>query len=142
MGYTIDIGQAVLEHDEEAVWIDVEPKRLEEAPAFGEPTDYTNSRWPSYTAWSRFCSATDLNELFYVEYDGLFSSHPGVKLLTKEHKQVIDEAYEKYKKKHPEAVPGDWKETDAEGWFGRLTWLKFWVDWALENCTVPVIRNS
>lgn len=55
MGYNLAIGEATIEWNEDMVRIGVKPMNLPEAPAFNEPTDFTNTRWPSYTAWSDFC---------------------------------------------------------------------------------------
>jgi len=56
MGYTLRIGE--LGDDGE-----VETVRHDDAPAFDEPTDYTNDRWPSYTAWWGFVRACGLDAL-------------------------------------------------------------------------------
>lgn len=55
MGYNLTIGEAVLSWDEDYVCVDAQDVTLPNAPAFGDPTDHTNSRWPSYSVWADFC---------------------------------------------------------------------------------------
>lgn len=116
MGYTLKIGQRTEGWAQDA--------RDDNAPAFDEPTDYTNERWPSYTAWAEFCDESGLKSLFYGE-GGLLASHPGIVPLTDEHKKAID------------AVGSLSGHNQV-----RLEWLQYWVTWALENCSDPVFCNS
>lgn len=158
MGYTLTIGEleTTITDDglESCVWNQAKNVHLDNAPAFGEPTDYTSSRWPSYTAWANFARFVDLYDFFYDKSTGLIRQHPGCVPLKKEHKEIIDEAYKKFYEKYPNAKAGfspkekedmffedkDWPEENA--YAVRLEWLKFWVDWALENCKNPVFENS
>ena len=155
MGYTLKIGQLEKVVDEDYHYDSAKSFRLENAPAFGEPTDYTNSRWPSYSAWHNFSRFVDLEDLFYNKDTGLIRKHPGCVVLTQEHKKEIDEAYQKFYQKYPDCRPGyspnineskgiyedkSWPEENS--YAVRLEWLKFWVDWALENCSESVFYNS
>jgi hypothetical protein len=70
MGYTITIGQADIEWDCDRVTIIAQSRYNDRAPAFGEPTDYTNSRWPSYSGWGNFCRALGLMDLFFGNQTG------------------------------------------------------------------------
>lgn len=112
------------------------------APAFGEPTDYTNNRWPSYSAWANFCRDTGLYDLFYWDNGRLKGGHPGAHPITKEMQIEINAALERIQKLHPDAKPTFENEIEIEGTLCRLTWLKYWVDWSLENCKHPVIANT
>lgn len=152
MGYSLTIGelkisiqgkglQSYLDYDAEEV-------SLDNGPAYGEPTDNTNSRWPSYTSWGDSMDFLGLRKFS----NAVLAEHPGVVPLTQEHKKEIDEAYERFYAKYPNAKAGyspnsdgfredeNWPEEN--GYAVRLEWLKFWVDWALENCKVPVFANS
>jgi hypothetical protein len=163
MGYSIAIGQLeVIRHEDEdfedgfCISYDAESVTNPDAPAFGEPTDYTNSRWPSYTAWSKTVKFLGIYELMFDEENGLMKNHPGYTALTQEHKAIIDAAYVSFYEKYPNAKPGyspksrdgndlfiedpDWPE--ANGIAVRLEWLKYWIDWALANCSEPVFCNS
>lgn len=115
MGYTLRIGDNVNGK--------IEVVRHSEAPAFGEPTDYTNERWPSYTAWWGFVRACGLDAMF----TSLLDPHPGINALTPDHLRAL------------EAV--DMKRLD-EWCQNRLTWLLYWTRWALANCNKPAISNS
>lgn len=158
MGYTLTIGElsTTVTDDglESCVWNRAEGVHLENAPAFGEPTDHTNSRWPSYTAWRDFTRFTGLEDFFYDESTGILRNHPGCVPLKKEHKEILDKAYADFYIKFPNAKASyspkaladmftedkDWPEEN--NYAVRLEWLKFWVDWALENCKTPVFYNS
>ena len=149
MGYTIVIGEMETENDlmYNTIQITAKLHRLENAPAFGEPTDCENQRWPSYTAWSDFCDFVGLRRLFYDDDMGLFRPHPGAAPLHVGIKKQIDKAYDDFMEKYPGTTPAFNHENDPDFpdekyQLCRLEWLKFWVDWALENCKNPIITNS
>ena len=56
MNYNLTIGEAVVvvDWDEFGIVVSAKKEHHDIAPAFGEPTDYSNQRWPSYTAWEDF----------------------------------------------------------------------------------------
>lgn len=151
MGYTIRIGEAIFTKDEKYAYISINAKKEkhEQAPAFGEPTDFMNERWPSYTTWSEFLKGVGLHELFTDEDVGLMRKHPGQALLTKKHQIKIRNALEEHRKKG--TSPG-FSETlfgekiagaeDADPLLARLIWLDYWVTWAVENCENPVLINT
>ena len=159
MGYTLEIGELKTSIDYEGLESTIRNSAkgvsLKDAPAFGELTDNSNSRWPSYTAWHNFARFADLEDFFYSKETGLLREHPGCFPLVKEHKEIIDKAYTNFYKKYPNAKAGySSKVNEKEGIFEdknwpeenayavRLEWLKFWVDWALINCKNPVFYNS
>ena len=155
MGYTLKIGQLEKVVDGDYSFDTAESVRLDNAPAFGEPTDYTNSRWPSYSAWHDFSRFVNLEDLFYNKETGLIRQHPGCFNLTQEHKEIIDKAYSDFYQMYPNCKPGyspkidvkngiydDESWAEEKSWAVRLEWLKFWVDWSLQNCTEPVFYNS
>lgn len=147
MGYTIIIGEMDIEYDQDLnrpyTFISAKEKRLENAPAFGEPTDYTNQRWPSYSSWEMFAKFVGLEDLFFDKMNVLclIKSRPGYTPLTITHKKIVDEVYDKFKKKYPN-VKAKFDASDENRWFCRLVWLKFWIDWALVNCERPVFYNG
>lgn len=132
MGYNITIGNAVPEFDKDyfpelnADW-SVEGVTHDTAPAFGEPTDYTNQRWPSYTAWAGFVDDVGLREW----HNEKFHRHPGCVGLTQDDVVIVSNALKNYVSKDEE----DWNKN-------RLIWLDYWVRWAVENCETPAIENS
>jgi hypothetical protein len=159
MGYNLTIGELKTDiyYDELYSRINnrAEVKRNDDAPAYGEPTDFTNMRWPSYTSWHNAMRFVGLEDLMYNKETGLILNHPGCTVLVPEHKEIIDEAYKNFYEKYPNAKAGyspkinekegifddpDWPEEN--NYATRLEWLRYWVDWALVNCTIPVFHNS
>lgn len=151
------IGEASIQLDQEycTASIQVEPQYHENAPAFNEPTDHTNSRWPSYTSWADSLRFAGLYDLFFNEENGLMREHPGVFPLSVDHEKQIFVAIGKLKQKYPNAKAGyspnineskgvfedpDWPVFN--NYLVRLEWLLYWVSWALENCKNPVIYNQ
>lgn len=158
MGYNLSIGNAVLEEADPSEYdgqfcarYRVKGVRHETAPAFGEPTDYTNQRWPSYSGWAEFCKETGLHGLFFDNYAGIMREHPGCFQLTEDHLRQVREALEQRKQATGLRPPGFFdydEETQQEVDNGkdpqtaRLVWLEYWIAWALANCARPAIENS
>lgn len=155
MGYTITIGNAEPKFSKDdgdlcAKW-SVPLVRHDEAPAFGDPTDHENQRWPSYSAWAESMSALGLYDLFLARDEGLMSPHPGCKLITAEHLEQVRSAVAK------RSVTNGGKPAGFFGYdtrthtqldngndpdLARGVWLEYWMDWALKNCETPAIENS
>lgn len=118
MGYTLAIGQAKVDWTEDDVRIWVDLVSLDEAPAFGEPTDHENQRWPSYSTWSSFCRQLGITEVMMNSRNGgndepivsgqylspLIHTHPGSTPVTKHHLEFIEMKLAEYKLKHPSHV--------------------------------------
>lgn len=118
MGYTLTIGEAVVEYDETLVRIGAEEVFRDDAPAHGEPTDYTNSRWPSYSNWANAMRTLDLMDVMFNERNGgageferdgttyypLMPTHPGEQPVTQAHVDEVAERLEAYKDKHPDHI--------------------------------------
>ena len=144
MGYTLTIGQAEVSWDGEESRIGAKEMKLDNAPAFGEPTDYTNSRWPSYVNWDNCVRALRIEEIFFgegVKFNGevlppLLAEHPGIVPITKGHYEWIKEKIETYRERHPDHV------AKFDGNLRRAEWLLFWLKWAIENCSNPIFENS
>ncbi len=130
MGYNLTIGEA--EFDEDGRVCGAVDVHLDDAPAFGEPTDYTNQRWPSYTAWADFHNQLGISDLMRE----LMPSHPGYALISAAQVAVIEEKLEAYKIAHT------WHEDEWEGIVNRATWMIFWMKWAIDNCKHPIFYNS
>ena len=166
MGYSLTIGNAVLDYDPDPEWpylaIRAEGVTHTNAPAYGEPTDYTNERWPSYSSWHSFAREVNLHDMMFgdttKEWNNgspLIREHPGHTIITEKHRQKINRVFE-YKSiicKREGKIPG-YKYTDLWGKveklnpeqydpeLARLTWLHYWVNWALDNCKIPVFVNT
>lgn len=141
MGYNITIGEACFDKnpeyatDDGGVLTTANGVRHDNAPAFGEPTDYTNERWPSYTAWADFMEKAGLSGVNLMA-----GGHPGLQLVTKEVRDAVHEALTLFKARNPGIDPG--YEDGQSPTLARLVWLDYWLTWALENCETPVIANS
>lgn len=138
MGYNLIIGNVIAgaltcEDGQYAVRLDVEHIETDAAPSDGTPTDGTNERWPSYSAWADFCKAVGLYEVFFCKENGLLREHPGVFKLEQTHLLEVRAAGERLSKRSAQ---------DNELHRGRLAWLEFWIDHALQNCPSPGIKNT
>lgn len=170
MGYTLTIGELEVEVQDEYVRLDAEGVKRDDAPAYGEPTDHTNSRWPSYTGWADFCRDAGIEPLFYgTGWQGpdrrygecpedfhrerpLLSEHPGAAPITEKDAAYVEAALAAYKAAHPNAVPGFSEDMSGkplpeagpnlDGNLVRFEWLAYWLRWAVENCERPVVANS
>ena len=152
MGYDITIGNAVpkfiKEDGELLAWWDVEGATSDQAPTFinDEMTGNSNSRSPSYCAWTDFTKDVGLHPMFYGEWDGLMRQHPGCFPITMVDLLVVQSALEK-RKAISTREPGfsGWNNDEDEEKYdynlARLMWLEFWMRWALENCETPAIQN-
>jgi hypothetical protein len=170
MGYNLTIGEAAFEVDkvgdnsytetldDEFIRVVAKPVKLDNAPAAGEPTDYTNERWPSYTQWHDFAKKVGLMDVLfqYNEVRGYYDirgGHSGFFAITPAFKAEIDKAVKNWLKKYPDAKPEYVEEytggdsrfpeyVERHAMMVRLHWLQFWTDWALENCECPIFVNT
>lgn len=170
MGYTLRIGELVVmyhqDEDEPRIELVAEGVRHDAAPAFGEPTDHENQRWPSYSSWADFARDAGIHSLFFgkdqdgskwVRNDDLLSQHPGCVPLTERHRREVNDALAEWKRKYPDATPtygkpapegthplmwADPDNPEENGKMVRLVWLHYWVNWALDNCKQPVFQNT
>jgi|TARA_R110000851_G_scaffold305841_1_gene464003 hypothetical protein len=170
MGYTLKIGDLVVDYDQDEDYPNVSLTAKgfahDGAPAFGEPTDHTSERWPSYSGWSEFTQKAGIYTMFYGKEhgsmelsrdDALLRHHPGCVPLTECHRREVNAALAAWKVKYPDATPtfgkpapeGErnffWVDEDnpeENSQMTRLVWLHYWINWALDNCEQPVFENS
>jgi len=147
MGYSLTIGEAQIEsYNEDGLEAEcriyVKSINDPESPAFGDPTDHTNHRWPSYTAWNDFAEFTGLWEALFQNDGNIRGGHPGAFPINKDFKTAVDDAYKNHMVIFPDAVPTYETERPQDYQLCRLLWLQYWTDWALENCDNPVMANS
>ncbi len=116
MGYNLRIGEAVLEYDEDRVRVDCEVVERADAPAFGDPTDRTSARWPSYSGWSDAMETLGMTDVMFNQRNGgegsferngksrspLLECHPGQTPITIEHVEEVEERLAQYKAKFPD----------------------------------------
>lgn len=154
MGYTIRIGNATPWHEKgeeglRAGWR-VEGVKRDDSPAFGEPTDFENQRWPSYTGWHDSMRALGLHDLFYKNYEGLMSEHPGCFPFTAGQVAMVKAAVQRRRETNGGRPPGFWDWSIEKGEIdngndpdlARGLWLEYWMEWAIANCETPAIENS
>lgn len=172
MGYTLIIGEAKFEgcRDDAYLYVWAESEAHDDAPTFpnDEMTGNGNMRSPSYKGWSDFCRDTGLYGMFfgidgrrnpYMQPDPashretpIMAHHPGFTLINEEDALAVKQALDRHIAEHGELTPGfrDWREKEEEApadalacaQRARLIWLNYWFDWAVENCTWPVVANS
>jgi hypothetical protein len=163
MGYNLTIGEAVIEVNDEYVRIAAEFAESDDAPTHCHFTKNGNSRSPSYTAWSEFCKAAEIYELFYGEgwsreerryipkqdfyrETVLLGEHPGAAVIIPADLTYIRDARIKRELINGGREPGFWDDDGVDNGkdhvLARLLWLEFWFDWALKNCENPVIQNT
>lgn len=148
MGYSLKIGELKVETEIDICGLDsgvytyltVENESHPNAPAFGEPTDNTNERWPSYSSWSNFCETAGLTDLFYPDGRNIRGGHPGAFPIEDEFMTQLYQRYMDFKEKYPDAETNF--ETEENGALCRLEWLMYWCNWAHKNCKQPVFTNS
>mgnify|MGYP003405256251 CR=1 FL=1 len=116
MGYNLRIGEAVICYSDESARVDCETVRRDDSPSFGDPTDGTNCRWPSYTVWADMMAKLGLTDVMFnrrnggvgeFEYKGkwlypLIPEHPGAAPITREHVEYVEEKLAAYKAAHPD----------------------------------------
>ena len=157
MGYSISIGNLIIETDEDEEGYEhysAELVRHDEAPAYGEPTDFENQRWPSYGSWFDSMKTLGLVDLIFnvrnkgagfitvdgVDYPPLLESHPGYMEIKKQHLEYLEDKLNKYRLLNLNAVAGFGDNQD--GALARGEWLLYWVKWAVENCEKPTLVNT
>jgi hypothetical protein len=134
MGYTLKIGEARLDRDHESTGVDCYLVRLDNAPAFGDPTDYENQRWPSYSAWADFCREFDLMDVMFNirnkgagefewkgdHYQPLLNEHPGAQPITRAHLEYVEAKVAAWKAAHPGVIAAyQLPKPDAKPIFGE-----------------------
>jgi len=150
MGYNLEIGELEIEFDTSddresslGLGVKIEKGRKELFLNVGEPTDGMNIRWPSYSSWRNFAEHAGLEEFFFDDSKGLIRQHPGTFPLCEDHRVIINQKYKDFKIKFPKSEANYNNPTKPEnGTLVRFEWLKYWINWALDNCEKPVFYNS
>ncbi len=147
MGYNIIIGNATPEFNKDddelsAGWY-CKHVSLPDAPTFpnDEMTGNSNSRYPSYLAWSEFCKEAGIYDVFYDETEMFRGGHPGCVLLKKSDLERIREARIR-RERISTLLPGFDNDKIYDAVLARLIWLEWWMSWALDNCETPAVENS
>jgi hypothetical protein len=157
MGHDLRIGEALIDYNEEYVQIDCKIVRRDDAPAYGEPTDCENQRWPSYRAWYESMESLGLLHIMFDSKNGgldetkingntrypLMSEYSRAAPITIEHVEEVERRLAAYKAKHPDHV-AQYAPLDPryDPVLRRGEWLAYWLRWAVENCERPVFVHS
>lgn len=118
MGYTLEIGEAVLDYDADRVRVMCKTFKHDTAPAYGEPTDYTSTRWPSYSSWAESMRTLDMTDAMFSMRNGgmgeliykgvgrspLLEQHPGAVPISKEHVEFVEQKLAQYKAAYPDHI--------------------------------------
>jgi hypothetical protein len=166
MGYNLTIGQKInnpifiaeeLDYTFEDIFFIAKTESLSSAPAFGEPTDKMNQRWPSYTSWHSFLFSSGLQDIFLDEDNRLIGGHPGYFNISSLIYEQIKDKYLSFKSKFKGAIPS-FKEKDLEIYnksidykgnpvpinytLARFEWLMFWLEYSMNKYDSVVISNT
>jgi hypothetical protein len=165
VSYDIYIGQAVLfsewpkdgdGEEPRAEW-QVDGMTHPEAPNKPDMTGQGNGCHPGYGQWAEAMREVGLYDLWFKEYEGFLSPHPGIKRLTRAHLGAVQIARATYKAAHPNERPGCCECAECQKFerkpdppphdptlnfnMLRLDWMEFWMRWTLENCKRPAVYN-
>ena len=133
---------------EEAPYLDwMNQMELEEAPYLDRMMiGKVNHCKVTYSYWNHFTKTVGLNDLFWNRDKGLMKCHPGLEPIRPADLEQVQEALVKYRGAGLAAVafledltgipPRRYHMLDS------LTWLEWWMNWALENCQWPAIHNE
>lgn len=155
MGFNLTVGDAMPRYPDEKHnsfgWT-VREVCLPDAPAIPNDAPWSqhgNQRSPLYTVWEDFTRSTGLEDLLGHTDSELIPYYPGVAPLTRAHADRVDAALVAFHTAHPEAVArfsaemawGGGSDTgEHDGHLARLTWLAWWIRWAVENCAHPAFE--
>jgi hypothetical protein len=147
MGYTLKIGELSsethTEDGEEYTYYDCELVSLPDAPAFDEPTDHENQRWPSYTSWHDAMRQLDMMDLMFdtrndgqghfvwrcEKYGPLLAEHPGSTIIQRGHVEYAEYKLQQYKARHPDHIAQyPPPKPDAKPWHGNIYLDKDLID--------------
>lgn len=163
MGYNITIWKAQIFYDPDDKYLCLKAKweMDKKAPAFWEPTDHENQRWPSYSTWTDFVKFVWLEDLFFNDETWLMRSHPWCFPFDQSDIDEVKKAINILKIKYPK-IKAEFNEekiwfTTREEYYKyitenpmfvawwhlcRLLWLDYWMTNALKKYKIPVIENT
>jgi hypothetical protein len=85
------------------------------------------------------------SEAFHRETP-LIADHPGAVPLLPGDLEYVRAARIRREQTNGGRPPGFWEDDGTDNGndhtLARLLWLEFWIDWALDNCEVPIIQNT
>lgn len=154
MGYNLTIGQRIKDA------VKIESHDNISVPLYdgnGLTIENKNTMYCSYSMLNLCTNILKIEDIINNKEYGLLSSYPGYVSLTTIHKEIIDEVYNNFYIEYPSCVPGYFKiiEHDIFGEIVNddpynteyhiipmvavfLEWLKYWIDWSIENYDNPI----
>ena len=174
MGYSFTVGEKVKndnfddiikdaiadgysEEDCETRLYTAKSETSDDAPAYDEPTDHMNQRWPSYTSWAAFLYTSNLNDLFLEGNDNLIGEHPGYIDITPELYKEIQWKYTRFKMQNKGSIPSfedeDFEKYDKILYYkdyeipvnhtlARFDWLMYWLDYSMNKYDEVIMSNT
>lgn len=137
----VQIGNAILANH--AVDVDdlMPSWRMEEsvadtAPSFFGNINKTNILTCHISTWEKFCHKADIHELFFSG-----GTHRGIVKLKQRHLDLVSDVLANYHDFGP--VRPSWNDPENPDWckyngmMERLTWIDYWMRWAIANCETP-----
>lgn len=109
-------------------------------PNYIEGVGNGNYMMPSETAWIDFLNYTGLHHLMYNKSYSLMRE--ACVPITEEHRSLFYAQYNKYRKEYPDARPDVTSVDMVDYCLAKLEWIRFWIDWSIANCKIPVFYNS
>lgn len=141
MGYSIRIGEATINYDrdDQSVGIGCEQVTHPDAPGFHSHDDKSNSIAPSFSAWHELCHEAGITELFH-EYGGPCREgfHRETSLLSGRAQPLLEGDLDYIRRAR---IRREQTNSGDDSALSLLRWLEFWIEWALENCKIPIVWN-
>lgn len=139
----IQIGNAILaNHNVDAD--DVMPSwRMEEsladtAPSIFGDNNKTNTITCCVSTWEKFCQKADIHELFFTN-----GTSRGIVKLKQRHLEIVSNAL--VTSRNSGLIRSSWNDPENPNWLKyngvteRLTWIEYWMKWAIANCETPAV---
>lgn len=114
----------------------------------------TNTREIKDEQWFNTLTTLYLTDLFYHEKTGLFRKDADISPLYSEHLMLINNAHDLFFDVYGELIKTEPARVGADGILvqnshtpeaymaGEIKWLRFWMHYAVNFCSQPVIANT
>ncbi len=136
-----------------SIRLGVENAKNKYAPLLDEPLDFCNIRKIAEEEWFETLEFLNLTNLFYNEQYGLFKKDGDITPISQKHVSIINDAYSQFFNSYPYCkavkyamvgIDGRLKKailTKEDTMACHIKWLHFWINYAINFCSQPVITN-
>ncbi|GEM_PF-1359924 len=136
-----------------SIILGVENAKNKYAPLLGEPLDFCNTRKITEQEWFDTLEFLNLTDLFYNEECGLFKKDGDITPISNKHVAHINDAYNRFFNSYPHCKAVKYAMVGIDGRLKKaipakedtmachIKWLHFWVNYAINFCSQPVITN-